>query len=87
MFVFAIPFLFIFRNEISYFFKYLSGYDNYGIYEGAGSYTFTIMLMLVLIVTMIKRKEILKLMSRKEAFEYWGFIDNNTDKGITNSRK
>lgn len=30
----------------------------------------------------IKRKEILKLMPRKEAFEYWEFTDNNTDKEI-----
>ncbi len=41
------PIFFEFRESLADFFKETSGYDEYGVFEGAGTFTFTLMLLLV----------------------------------------
>lgn len=41
------PILFAFKAEVSEFIKSISGYEEYGVYEGAGTYKFTAMMMLI----------------------------------------
>lgn len=53
------PLLMFFRVPIALFFQNLSGYD-YGIYEGAGTTNFTVLLILIAIVSLWKSKVILK---------------------------
>lgn len=52
------PLLMFFRVPLALFFQDLSGYE-YGIYEGAGTVNFTILLLLVVIVGLWKSKKIL----------------------------
>ena len=54
------PILMIYKEGVSTFFKSLAGYDNYGIYEGAGTYTFTALFLIITIVALIRSKIILK---------------------------
>ncbi len=54
------PILMIYKEEVSIFFKTIAGYDNYGVYEAAGTYTFTTMFLIITIVALIRSKIILK---------------------------
>lgn len=51
--------IFIFKNNIFRLGSKLIGYDQYLPYQGAGTWTFTIFLISLLIVTLMKRNEIL----------------------------
>ncbi len=51
--------VFIFKEPVILFLGETSGYD-YGIYEGAGAYTFTILLIMVVMVALWRRKYILE---------------------------
>ena len=55
-----LPFLFISRNSIMTFFATSGGYDNYEIYEGTGTFTFTVMFLLIAVSALMRMKVILK---------------------------
>lgn len=54
------PILMIYREEISNFFKFFAGYEEYGVYEDAGTYTFTALFITITVVALIRSKIILK---------------------------
>ncbi|MBO1926320.1 EpsG family protein [Thiomicrorhabdus sp. 6S2-11] len=54
------PILFIFREPISSFFKALAGLEEYGVYEGAATYTFTLLMFLIGVATIWKYKYIVE---------------------------
>lgn len=58
--IILLPFFMMYRNSISNYFKVLGGYEEYDIYEGAGTYTFTAMFLIITIIALIKSKLIFK---------------------------
>lgn len=56
-----LPVLFINRILISDFFKTIAGYENYGIYEEAGTPTFTLMMVLIGIGSFLSYNNVVKL--------------------------
>lgn len=54
------PFFLIRRILISDYLKVLSGYENYESYEGAGTFTFTILFLLISLVAILRSKIIFK---------------------------
>lgn len=48
--ILILPVLFIYKNNISGMLKIWGGYSNYEIYEGAGTYTFTALLVLIALI-------------------------------------
>jgi|SRR5665647_274631 len=48
--LFFFPFVFVFKNAVNNFLKEAGGYDQYDFFEGAGTYTFTFVLLIVAIV-------------------------------------
>lgn len=62
IFICIMPIFFIFNAEFSQFFKDISGYGEFytGQYEGAGTETFTLMLILIFIVALIQKNIILQ---------------------------
>lgn len=65
------PLLMYFRVPFALFFQSLSGYD-YGIYEGAGTINFTILLILIVIVGIWKSNEVIK--TNPQATHYYNAI-------------
>lgn len=53
-------FTFVFRNQVTLFLADASGYDGYGIQEGAGAYTFTALMIMITIVALWRKKYILE---------------------------
>ena len=53
------PLLMVFRTQFSQILKDMSGYGEYGIYEGANTSTFTLMLLLVTVVSLWRIKIVL----------------------------
>lgn len=66
--VLLFPFLFEFREPISNFFKEVGGFEEYRIYEGAGTFTFTLMLMLVAFVGLWRYRSTIKLFPESRFF-------------------
>lgn len=50
---------FIFKYPLSVWFKEIAGYDNYGVYVGAGANTFTLLLILLVMFMFVFSKQIL----------------------------
>jgi hypothetical protein len=63
------PVIMVFRNNLSTYLKVLGGYEEYGIYEGAGTSTFTFLFLLISIVALLRSKIILK--NNKKAQLYY----------------
>lgn len=55
------PILMIFRNSLSEFFQIIGGYYDYVEYEGAGTFTFTLMFIVLSITAWWRRKYILNI--------------------------
>jgi hypothetical protein len=54
------PLIMINRNAISSYVKMLAGYEEYGVYEQAGTFTFTAIFLLISLVALLRAKTILK---------------------------
>ena len=54
------PIFMIFRNSISAYFKQIGGFEDYGINEQAGTFTFTVLFILVTVAALVQSKIILK---------------------------
>jgi len=54
------PVFMIIRNSLALYFQSIGGYKEYEQFEGAGTYTFTIMFLFISIVALIRNKSILK---------------------------
>jgi hypothetical protein len=54
------PVFMVARNQISTYFKVLAGYEEYGEYEGAGSFIFTFIFLIIVIAALIRSNIILK---------------------------
>ncbi len=54
------PVILVFSNNLGIFFKIIGGYELYEQYEGAGSYTFTAIFLLISVVALLRSKIILK---------------------------
>lgn len=54
------PVFFALKEPISQFFKTLAGLDEYDVYQGAGTYTFTFLMFLIGIATIWKYKTIIR---------------------------
>jgi hypothetical protein len=63
------PVIMVFRNSISTYLKFLGGYDEYGVYEAAGTATFTTIFVLISIVALLRSKIILQ--NNKKAQQYY----------------
>lgn len=63
---------FVFKSQLSAWFKQLAGYDEYGIYEEAGTNTFTLLLILMVIVSFILSEQILN--NNKESKYYYNAL-------------
>ena len=48
--LFFFPFVFVFKNAVNDFLKEAGGYNQYEVFEGAGTYTFTFVLLIIAIV-------------------------------------
>jgi hypothetical protein len=62
------PFLMVSRNQISYFFKVLGGYDIYGVNAEANTFTFTVLYFLIMFLTYNRMKYVLKLYENSRYF-------------------
>ena len=68
----CVPLLFYFKENVSAFFKYIGGYEDYGIYEGAGTNTFTSMMLLIMIVALWRKRKILE--NNKNAIHFYNAL-------------
>jgi transmembrane protein EpsG len=48
------PILMVYKNQISGLMKILAGYDEYGEYTGAGTYTFTFLILLIYLISFLR---------------------------------
>lgn len=63
------PLIMVFRNNLSTYLKFLGGYEEYGVYEAAGTATFTTIFVLISIVALLRSKIILQ--NNKKAQQYY----------------
>ncbi len=63
--VLLFPIFMYFREPMSLFLKTKGGYTHYGVYEGAGTLTFTLMLLLVAVFARWRLKSVLRLSKQK----------------------
>lgn len=56
----SFPIFMINRNSISQYFKLLAGYEEYGINEAAGTFTFTLLFLVISITALVRTKIILR---------------------------
>ncbi|MFK3988110.1 EpsG family protein [Exiguobacterium mexicanum] len=54
-----IPFLFVFRVPLFEFFRTISGYNEYEYYTGAGTFNFSMILILITIVSLWRREQMI----------------------------
>lgn len=62
------PVIMVFRNNLSNYLKVLGGYEEYGVYEAAGTATFTTMFVLISIVALLRSKIILQNNSKAQQY-------------------
>lgn len=55
-----IPFLFIFRMPLFELFRSISGYDEYDYYTGAGTYNFSLLLVMITVVALWRREQMIE---------------------------
>lgn len=55
-----IPFLFLFRVQLFEFFRMISGYDEYDYYSGAGTLNFSLILVLITVVSLWRRDKMIE---------------------------
>jgi hypothetical protein len=56
----SFPFVMVFRYQINELLSGKSGYGHYGIFEGAGTFTFTAMLLLVAVIGLLRMKAVMR---------------------------
>lgn len=52
------PLLMLSRNLISQYFKEMAGYEDYEVYEGAGTFTFTFLFLIITIMALLRSEEV-----------------------------
>jgi len=56
----VLPVLFLFKDPLSAFFKSIAGLEEYGVYEEAGTYNFTVLMLLIGAVVLWRYDKIIK---------------------------